>query len=224
MTTGPLAAYKDLCLDAGDLGRAGRFWSAALRLESHRHRDSVLRLSGPNPQHTVWINAVPEPKTAKNRLHLDIHTGSVAELVELGASVLDDTLPWTVMADPDGGEFCAFVRAEPPDQRLYELVLDANDPRALATWWARLLGGRLTSDDGSSWALGEVPGAPFEWFVVSPSPDAKTIKNRVHIDVTSDDLEALLTDGARLLRPRGGDIDWHVLADPEGNEFCAFIP
>jgi hypothetical protein len=220
MTTGPLAAYKDFCIDAGDLGRAGRFWSAALRLESHPHTDSVVRLSGSSPQHTVWINAVHEPKTAKNRLHLDIHTGSVAELVELGASVLDDTLPWTVMADPDGGEFCAFVRAEPPDQRLHELVLGANDPHALATWWARMLGARLTSDDGSSWALTEVPGAPFERFVVNPSPDTKTGKNRVHIDVTSDDPEALLAAGARLLR----DIGWHVLADPEGNEFCAFTP
>ncbi|WP_433289430.1 VOC family protein [Pseudonocardia sp. CA-142604] len=224
MTTGPLAVYKDLCLDAGDLGRAGRFWSAVLRLESHPHHDSVVRLEGADPQQTVWISAVPEPKTAKNRLHLDIHTGSVAELVELGASVLDDTLPWTVMADPDGGEFCAFVRAEPPDQRLYELVLDANDPRAVATWWARLLGGRLTSDDGSSWALTEIPGAPFEWFVVNPSSAPKTAKNRVHIDVTCDDLEALLADGARLLRPRDGDIGWHVLADPEGNEFCVFTP
>jgi Glyoxalase-like domain len=224
MTTGPLAAYKDLCLDVGDLGRAGRFWSAALGLASHPHRESVARLSGAEPQQTVWINAVPEPKTVKNRLHLDVHARSVAELVELGASVLDDTLPWTVMADPDGGEFCAFVRAEPPDQRLYELVLDANDPRAVATWWSRLLGGRPTSDDGSSWALGEVPGAPFERFVVNPSPDAKTAKNRVHIDVTSDDLEALLACGARLLRPRDDDIGWHVLADPEGNEFCVFAP
>jgi hypothetical protein len=60
-----------------------------------------MRLSGATPQQTVWIKAVPEPKTAKNHLHLDIHTGSVAELVELGASVLDDTLPWTEMADPD---------------------------------------------------------------------------------------------------------------------------
>ena len=108
MTTGPRAAYKDLCLDAGNLGRAGPFWSAALRLESNPHRDSVVRLSGANPQQTVWINAVPEPKTTKNRLHLDIHTGSVAELVGLGASVLDDTLPWTVM-DPEGNEFCAFT-------------------------------------------------------------------------------------------------------------------
>jgi hypothetical protein len=83
-----------------------------------------------DPQQTVWVNAVPEPKFVKKRLHLDIHTRSVAELVELGASVLDDTLAWTVMADPDGGEFCAFVREEPPDQRLYELVMDAHDPRA----------------------------------------------------------------------------------------------
>jgi len=36
------------------------------------------------------------------------------------------------------------------------------------------------------------------------------------------DLDALIAAGARVLRPRNDDIGWHVLADPEGNEFCAF--
>ena len=55
---------------------------------------------------TVWVNPVPEPTTGKNRLHLDVHTGSVAEPEGSGATVLDDTLPWAVMADPYGGELC----------------------------------------------------------------------------------------------------------------------
>ncbi len=223
-TAGPPAAYKDLCLDAEDAARVGRFWSAALGLELDTHRGTVVRLSGPTPQETLWVNEVPEPKLAKNRLHLDIHTGSVEELVELGASVLDNTLPWTLMADPDGGEFCAFVRETPPDQLLYELVLDAHDPRATARWWAELLGGHLVSEDEKVWAVGDIPGAPFEWFVVSPTEDEKVGKNRVHIDVTAEDLDRVLAHGARLLRPRGDDIGWHVLADPEGNEFCAFTP
>jgi hypothetical protein len=45
----------------------------------------------------------------------------------------------------------------------------------------------------------------------------------MHVDVVGD-RSALLAAGARLLRERGGDIEWDVLADPEGNEFCCFAP
>jgi hypothetical protein len=217
----PLASYKDLCIDATDLDRTSRFWAAALRLDHAPRGDAVVRLSGPDPQDTVWVNGVPEARTVKNRLHLDVHTGSVAELVALGATVLAELPHWTVMADPDGGEFCAFVREQVPSQRLYELVLDAHDAAATAAWWAALFGVDLVAED-DYWAFGGVPGAPFEWVCVSPTDDAKASKNRVHVDVTTGDLDALLAHGATLLRPRGGDIGWHVLADPEGNEFCAF--
>ena len=54
-------------------------------------------------------------------------------------------------------------------------------------------------------------------------PEPKVVKNRLHIDVTGD-TGALLAAGATLLRRRGGDIRWDVLADPEGNEFCCFAP
>ena len=54
-------------------------------------------------------------------------------------------------------------------------------------------------------------------------PEPKTVKNRLHWDVHGE-LDELLDAGARLLRARGEDIDWHVLADPEGNEFCLFAP
>jgi Glyoxalase-like domain len=53
-------------------------------------------------------------------------------------------------------------------------------------------------------------------------PEPKTVKNRIHWDVTVPGVGALLEAGATVVRARGGDIDWHVLADPEGNEFCAF--
>jgi hypothetical protein len=222
MTSPPLARFKDLCLDAGDAARVGEFWSAALGLGFDAHRGSIVRLSGPAPQQTVWVNAVPEPKVVKNRMHLDVHTGSVEELVELGATVLDDSHQWTVMADPDGGEFCAFVREDPPAQRLYELVLDARDPGATATWWANLFGGRLVDEGQGDWAVGDIPGAPFEWFCLSRSTDEKVGKNRVHFDVLTEDVDGVLARGARLLRRRDEEIDWNILADPEGNEFCAF--
>ena len=51
---------------------------------------------------------VPEPKTVKNRVHWDVLTPSVAALVEAGATVLSEQPGWTVLADPEGNEFCAF--------------------------------------------------------------------------------------------------------------------
>lgn len=66
--------------------------------------DAVLR--GPSPQHTVWINAVSEPKTVKNRMHVDIHARLVDELLALGARVVEEFPHWAVRADPEGNDFC----------------------------------------------------------------------------------------------------------------------
>ena len=86
-----------------------------------------------------------------------------------------------------------------------------------------MLGGELERD-GADWALTKAPGMPFEYLVFGAVPEPKTVKNRVHWDVWAADPQLLVDAGATLLRPRGGDIDWHVLADPAGNEFCAFVP
>ncbi len=219
----PLATYLALCIDAQDAQHTAGFWGAVLGLEVGEDRGAIVRLDGPRPQDRVWVNQVPEPAPAHNRLHLGVHTGSVAELPRLGAAVRDDSHPWTVLTDLDGGDFCALVRAEPPPQRLYELGLDARDPQALATWWAELIGGRAEAADGGAWAIGEIPGAPFDRWCVSPTTEPKTVKNRVHVDVTTEDVDRLAAHGARLLRAPGDDTDWHVLADPEGNELCAFV-
>lgn len=49
------------------------------------------------------------------------------------------------------------------------------------------------------------------------------MKNRIHLDVTTPDVQLLVDAGARLPRPRDEEIFWSVLADPDGNEFCAFV-
>jgi hypothetical protein len=214
----PPAAYKDLCLDARDPLRLGRFWAPALGLEIEELVDGDVVLRGPSPQHTIWIDAVPEPKTVKNRMHLDVHVRSVEELLDLGARVVAEQPHWTVMADPEGGEFCAFVREAPPEYRLYEVVLDAADHRALGRWWAELLGGRLIDEGKDFVSIADIPGAPFEYLDVGTVPEPKTAKNRVHLDVVGDTAE-ILARGATLL---GGFPRWDVLADIEGNEFCVF--
>jgi len=212
------AAYKDLCLDAVDPPRLGRFWAAVLGLELADAGEGDVVLRGPSPQHTVWINAVPEPKTVKNRMHLDVHARSLDELLALGATVVDEQPRWTVMADPEGGEFCAFVRAEPPPYRLYEVGLDAADARRVGRWWAELLDGRYV-DEGKEFVwIADIPGAPFESLDVAPVPERKSAKNRVHLDVVGDVAE-IVARGATVLdeQPR-----WTVMADVEGNEFCVF--
>jgi len=60
---------------------------------------------------------------------------------------------------------------------------------------------------------------PLIWVI--PVPERKTVKNRMHIDVLGDPTE-IRGRGARLVRAKGRDIEWDVLADPEGNEFCVF--
>ena len=217
-----LARFKDLCIDAVDADRLGGFWAAGLGLRPDE-RLGPTHLIGPTEQHGLWVNTVPEPKSVKHRVHLDVHARSVEEYQRLGATVLDaDSFRWTVMADPEGGEFCAFVRDEVPDYRLYEIGVDAVDSSATAQWWGKVLDAPVVHDERGFSSVHAIEGAPFESLDFVPVPEPKTAKNRIHWDVDTFDLGALVAAGASVVRPAGDDIAWTVLADPEGNEFCAF--
>ena len=222
-----IARFKDLCLDAGDPGVLGAFWAAALDLELHTQESGDTYLTGPTEEHTIWVNRVPEPKTVKHRVHLDLNVGSVDELTALGATVLDaESFRWTLMADPEGGEFCAFVREGAISQRLYEIGIDTADSaeaaHRIAAWWAEVLGGRLVDDDSGYSYVDRVPSAPYDSLDFAPVPEPKTVKNRIHLDVTTADVDDLVAAGATILRAKDDEIDWTVMADPDGNEFCAF--
>jgi hypothetical protein len=91
-----------------------------------------------------------------------------------------------------------------------------------------VLGWPVVEDErGYAWtsATGDYTARPMLVFV--PVPDAKSVKNRVHIDVNpagadqAEELERLLGLGAtRVDVGQSADVPWVVLADPEGNEFC----
>ena len=217
-----IAEFKDLVLDARDARLLGGFWAQALDLAWHAQHNGDGWLSGPTPGHTIWINQVPEPMTNKNRVHFDIYATSLAELEALGATVVAPYSKWTVMADPEGTLFCAFIRDALPPDRLHGLVVDSGEPAAAATWWAGVFDAPVDVH-AEDWATVEkIPGMPILTMDFNAVPEPKTTKNRVHWDVTVADLRSLLDAGATVLRPPGGDIDWHVLADPYGNEFCGF--
>ncbi len=217
-----MISFKDLCIDATDPEVQARFWAATLGLRAEP-AGSGFRLVDDVPEHTLWVNKVPEPLSVKQRVHLDVHVAAVSDLTKLGAVIVDEAQPWTVLTDPEGGELCAFVR-EPdalPDYRIYEVVVDAADPVTIASWWAERYGSDVghDQDQGFSW-IDEVSGMP--WPMVFPSvPEPKTVKNRMHWDVWGE-TATFLAAGATLLRGRDDEIGWDVLADPEGNEFCVF--
>ena len=219
-----IATFKNLCIDAADAAVLGSFWATAIGLEFHRQETGDAFLTGRTKAHTIWINQVPEPKRYKHRIHLDIHGSSSAQLVDLGASVVDaDSFPLDVMADPEGGEFCLFLRERPPVYRLYEMVVDSADHEAISRWWASVLGGEQSSDARGFSYIERIPNVPFDNMSFGPVEEAKQTKNRIHLDIVAHDIDELIATGATLLRPMDDEINWNVLADPEGNEFCVFV-
>ena len=109
-----------------------------------------------------------------------------------------------------------------------DLCLDAVDDRALAEWWCTAMGYQLKlgteGDFDGEWngAIEDPSGAgPLIW--INKVPEVKALKNRMHHDVYGD-VQELLSLGATLVRPRDPEIQWDVMADPEGNEFCVFTP
>ncbi|MGI8868189.1 MAG: VOC family protein [Mycobacteriales bacterium] len=124
--------------------------------------------------------------------------------------------------------------------RWYTVVVDCRDVAAQARWWAQVLDWQIIyeADDEVVIIPKHVPmekPAPENWTKVPPGlvfvpvAEAKTVKNRLHIDLAphiSDDRDAeiqrLLDLGAKKVDV-GQDrekVTWEVLADPEGNEFC----
>jgi hypothetical protein len=235
-----LVSFKDLCIDANDPVAVGKFWASALGLRYEVLDDGDIVLSGPDKAQTIWINTVPEAKTVKHRVHLDVNGRSVEEYESMGARVIPGWGPfaWTVMADPEGGEFCLFERHHPlaprhseiqphwdDAYRLYELCVDAAHGSEIASWWADVFGAPLRDSDRDFYWVEDIDGCPFDSIVFIDVPEPKTVKNRIHWDVklvggaTVDDL---VEKGATILRPQDEEIDWTIMADPEGNEFCVF--
>ena len=138
----------------------------------------------------------------------------------------------------------------------FQLVIDSGDPHVLADWWAETLGWRVEAQDEAFirsmieqghateadtrnyrgalvWRVGAAihpdsePSPQRARILFQEVPEAKTVKNRVHIDLRLGDddpaavRERLVARGATVLHSgREGPKTWVTMADPEGNEFC----
>ncbi len=113
---------------------------------------------------------------------------------------------------------------------VHHIAIDSRDLPAQAEFWSRALRWRILSVKEREIVVGPEENAPVG-ICLMPSPDAKTVKNRVHLDLTTSaddrvaEIERLLSLGAtRVDVGQTGDESWDVLADPEGNEFCVVRP
>jgi predicted enzyme related to lactoylglutathione lyase len=234
-------------MKAGDDSALGAFWAEVLGWNVSSEGPGVTNLEPegfvyPDPA-VVYIDLVvsPEPKTVKNRVHVDLATMSaahqaetVARLTALGATAVDigqGAVPWTVMADPEGNEFC--VLDPRPLHRdigpIAAVVVDCADPRAMADFWSEATDWiRYEATDDEAVLRSSAGVGPYLRFL--RTPDVKTVWNRVHLDIRpypGDDVDAetarLRTLGATPV-DLGDDVSWTVLTDPEGNEFCLLSP
>ncbi|WP_432893515.1 VOC family protein [Kribbella sp. CA-245084] len=235
-------------IKARDNSALGRFWAETLgwKVTGDKPEETNLEPEGvtyPDPS-AVVVDLIPgaQPKTVKNRVHIDLATTSAtrqAELVErlqeLGATPADigqGDVPWTVLADPEGNEFCVLEpRAIYSDTGpIAAIVVDCVDPHAMARFWSEAMDWTLHEETDDFVALRSAKGVgPYLEFLRSSDP--KTGLDRIHLDLRpypGDDhaaevarLEAL---GATKLDIGQGDVAWQVMADPEGNEFCLLTP
>jgi predicted enzyme related to lactoylglutathione lyase len=113
---------------------------------------------------------------------------------------------------------------------VHHIVVDSRDLPGLARFWAEALHWAVLSEHEREIVIGPSDDAPVGMCFM-PVPDAKTVKNRVHLDLTTvaedrdAEIERLIALGARRVDiGQTGKESWTVLADPEGNEFCVIRP
>jgi predicted enzyme related to lactoylglutathione lyase len=113
---------------------------------------------------------------------------------------------------------------------LHHVVVDTHDLPGLARFWSQALDWKILSERDGEIVIGPDVNAPVGMCFM-PVSDPKTVKNRVHLDVTTEaadrdaEIERLLALGARRVDiGQTGEESWTVLADPEGNEFCVIRP
>jgi Glyoxalase-like domain len=238
---------------AVDPSLVGRFWAQALGWQAYSEEEGsdVNFYVGPGGG-PVWpdpvfmgieVIPVPEPKTAtKNRVHLDLATSSAAHQAELvarlrtlgavPADVGQGDVPWTVLADPEGNEFCVLEPREVYRDTgpIASVVVDCVDPRAMGRFWGEATDWNLldVTDDYAVLRSGK-GGGPYLEFL--RTPDVKTVPDRLHLDLLpslGDDKAAevarLKALGATDLDVGQGDVSWTCLSDPEGHEFCVLAP
>jgi predicted enzyme related to lactoylglutathione lyase len=232
-----------LCFDANDPLRLARFWANALHWEiDDEPSDEIGLVPTDDTRFRIEFQAVPEHKAGKNRIHLDLTSTSIDDqretverLVELGARHIDigqgPDDKHVVLADPEGNEFCVI---EPDNSFLADCgrfgSITCDGTRKVGYFWSEALGWPLVWDQDEETAI-RAPDGPGPFITWGPPIPPKIAKNRLHLDIAPPDhgdqraeVDRLVSLGATRIDIGQGDVDWVVMADPDGNEFCVLSP
>lgn len=110
---------------------------------------------------------------------------------------------------------------------VYSVTIDCANPRTLASFWEQVLDYKRTHDEDDEVVIEPRDGSG-DALLFLKVPDAKKVKNRIHLDLKPTDqaaeVERVKGLGATEVDIGQGDVSWVVLADPEGNEFCILRP
>jgi len=233
-----------LVWDTPDPSRLARFWAAALDWGIASESDDEVELAPTDgTRFSLLFGANADEPVGNSRIHLDLSTESledqratVARYTELGAREIDigqgPEARHVVMADPDGNAFCVL---EPGNNfvshtsRLGSITCDGT--REVGYFWSKVLGWPLVWDQNEETAIKDPDGAGQFITWGGPPIPPKVAKNRLHLDVAppaggdqAEEVERLLSLGARHIDIGQRDVPWVVLADPDDNEFCVLTP
>ncbi len=227
-----------LCIDANDPLRLARFWAGLLGWEPADDSHGVALLPSDDTGFRIRFPPTREPKTGPNQMHFDLTSRSfddqqetVARSLALGARHIDvgqrPDEAHVVLADPEGNEFCVI---EAGNNFLADCgfigALAGNGSQAVGYFWSEALGWPLVWDQDQETAIRSPHGGPkITWG--GPPLMSKTGKYRLHFDLAAPadgdqqaEVERLVALGATRIDIGQGDVNWVVLADPDGHEFC----
>ncbi|MBB5785048.1 VOC family protein [Nonomuraea jabiensis] len=232
-----------LCFDAHDPLRLARFWAGVLDWElADDPRDGIALLPSDDTGFRIRFLPSQAPKIGQNQMHFDLTSKSlegqqetVARALELGARHLDigqgPEEEHVVLADPEGNEFCVI---EPGNNFLAECgfvgALACDGSQEVGYFWSKALGWPLVWDQDQETAIRSPHGGPkITWG--GPPLEPKTGKYRLHFDLAPPadgdqqaEVERLIALGATRVDIGQGEVDWVVMADPDGHEFCVLTP
>lgn len=231
----------NVVVDAADPPQLARFWRDLLGWRISLETPDEVDLQAPPEdgwRFDLVFVPVTDPKTERNRLHLDLSSASadhqmatLDRALNLGAERIDigqRNVPWFVLSDPAGNEFCV-LDPRPEYQTtgaIAAIVVAATTPLTLANFWSAASGWPPTRP-----AALRDPDGRGPWLEFIPTAHPHRAKNRVHLDVApftdgsiAEESARLTSLGAHPIDLGHGPVPWQVLADPENNEFCILTP
>jgi predicted enzyme related to lactoylglutathione lyase len=232
-----------LRIDANDPLALARFWAGVLGWSVADEPDgSVTLLASDDTGFEIGFLPTPEPKVGQNQMHFDLTSTSledqrqtVSRALELGARHLDigqrPDEGHVVLADPEGNEFCVIG---PGNSFLADCgfigALACEGSQNVGYFWSEALDWPLVWDQDQETAIRSPSGGPkVTWGGGPLTPKAG--KYRWHFDIAPPvdgdqqaEVERLVSLGATRVDIGQGAVDWVVMADPDGHEFCVLTP